>query len=179
MTPYPACAIHNHSVHIHHRRHEEWRPAIPVPAGNEDLEGVAVLERTLGIIKPDAVERNLIGRIINRLEDAGLRPKAMRMIRLDRDAAAGFYQVHAAKPFFDSLVDYMTSGPVVVMVLEGEDAISRWRSVMGATDPAKADEGTIRKDFGINIEHNSAHGSDAPETARFEIGYFFNSLEII
>lgn len=138
-----------------------------------------MLERTLGIIKPDAVERNLIGRIINRLEDAGLRPKAMRMIRLDRDAAAGFYQVHAAKPFFDSLVDYMTSGPVVVMVLEGEDAISRWRSVMGATDPAKADEGTIRKDFGINIEHNSAHGSDAPETARFEIGYFFNSLEII
>lgn len=138
-----------------------------------------MVERTLGIIKPDAVGRNLIGRIINRLEDSGLRPKAMRMIRLDREAAAGFYQVHTGKPFFDSLVQYMTSGPVVVMVLEGEDAIARWRSVMGATDPAKAGDGTIRKDFGVNIEQNSVHGSDAPETARFEIGYFFNSLEIV
>lgn len=138
-----------------------------------------MLERTLGIIKPDAVERNLIGPIIHRLEDAGLRPRAMRMIQLDRNAAGGFYQVHCERPFFDSLMDFMTSGPVLVMVLEGEDAISCWRGVMGATDPAKADEGTIRKDFGVNIEHNSVHGSDAPETARFEIGYFFNSLEIV
>ncbi len=138
-----------------------------------------MLERTLAIIKPDAVERNLIGQIIHRLEDAGLRPRAVRMIRLDREAAAGFYQVHTSKPFFDSLVGYMTSGPVVVMVLEGEDAIVKWRTVMGATDPAKADEGTIRRDLGVNIEHNSTHGSDAPETARFEIGYFFNSLEIV
>lgn len=138
-----------------------------------------MLERTLAIIKPDAVERNFIGRIIHRLEDAGLRLRAVRMISLDRDAAAGFYQVHAERPFFDSLMTYMTSGPVVVMVLEGEDAIARWRSVMGATDPAKADQGTIRKDFGVNIEHNSVHGSDAPETAHFEIGYFFNSLEIV
>lgn len=145
----------------------------------EDLEEVAVLERTLAIIKPDAVERNLIGQIIHRLEDAGLKPVAMRMIALDRNAAAGFYQVHAERPFFDSLVSYMTSGPVVVMVLEGEGAIARWRTVMGATDPAKADEGTIRRDFGVNIEHNATHGSDAPETARFEIGYFFNSLEIV
>lgn len=138
-----------------------------------------VLERTLAIIKPDAVERNLLGQVLHRLEDAGLRPRAVRMIRLDRDAAAGFYQVHAERPFFDSLVTYMTSGPVLVMVLEGENAIARWRTVMGATDPSKADAGTIRKDFGVNIEHNSVHGSDAPETARFEIGYFFNSLEIV
>jgi nucleoside-diphosphate kinase len=150
-----------------------------VTGRNRKSEEVVVLERTLAIIKPDAVERNLIGQIIHRLEDAGLRPRAMRMIRLDRDAAAGFYQVHTGKPFFDSLVGYMTSGPVVVMVLEGEDAIVKWRTVMGATDPAKADEGTIRRDFGVNIEHNSTHGSDAPETARFEIGYFFNSLEIV
>ncbi len=138
-----------------------------------------VLERTLAIIKPDAVERNLIGQVIHRLEDAGLRPRALRMISLDRKTAAGFYQVHCGRPFFESLVTYMTSGPVVVMVLEGEDAIARWRTVMGATDPAKADAGTIRRDFGVNIEHNSVHGSDAPETARFEIGYFFNSLEIV
>lgn len=138
-----------------------------------------MLERTLAIIKPDAVERNLIGQIIHRLEDAGLRPRAVRMISLDQAAAAGFYQVHSERPFFESLVSYMTSGPVVVMVLEGEDAIARWRSVMGATDPAKAEAGTIRKDLGVNIEHNSVHGSDAPETARFEIGYFFNSLEIV
>lgn len=138
-----------------------------------------MLERTLAIIKPDAVERNLIGQVIHRLEDAGLRPRALRMISLDRKTAAGFYQVHCGRPFFESLVTYMTSGPVVVMVLEGEDAIARWRTVMGATDPAKADAGTIRRDFGVNIEHNSVHGSDAPETARFEIGYFFNSLEIV
>lgn len=138
-----------------------------------------MLERTLAIVKPDAVERNLIGRIIHRIEEAGLRPRAMRMIHLDERGASGFYHVHQGKPFFESLMAYMTSGPVVVMVLEGENAIAKWRAVMGATDPAKADEGSIRREFGVNIEQNSTHGSDAPETARFEIGYFFNSLEIV
>ncbi len=137
------------------------------------------MERTLGIIKPDAVRRNLIGKIVSRLEEAGLKPRAMRMIQLDRETAGGFYAVHAERPFFNDLVSYMTSGPVVAMALEGEGAISKWRTVMGATDPAKADEGTIRKDFGVDIEQNSVHGSDAPETAAFEIGYFFNALEIV
>jgi nucleoside-diphosphate kinase len=135
-------------------------------------------QRTLAIIKPDAVERNLIGQIVSRIESAGLSPIAMKMVRLSRVQAEGFYHVHKGKGFFDSLVAFMVSGPVVLMVLEGEDAIRKWRDVMGATDPAKAAAGTIRKDFALNIEKNSVHGSDAPETAAFETGYFFNALEI-
>ena len=136
-----------------------------------------MLERTLSIIKPDAVERNLIGTILARIEAAGLRPIAMKMIRLTREGAEGFYSVHHGKTFFDPLVEYMTSGPVVVMILEGEDAIKRYREVMGATDPAKADPGTIRKDFAQSMRRNSVHGSDAPETAAYETAYFFGSLE--
>jgi len=138
-----------------------------------------LLERTLAIIKPDAVERNLIGKIVERLEASRLKPRAMKLSKLDRETAAGFYHVHRERPFFDSLVDFMTSGPVVVMMLEGEDAIATWRKVMGATNPAEADEGTIRKDFALDIEKNSVHGSDAPETASFEISYFFNALEMV
>jgi len=132
-------------------------------------------ERTLSIIKPDAVERNLIGRILSRIESAGLKVTAMRMTHLTRDRAEGFYAVHAGKPFFAALVDYMTSGPVVVMVLEGEDAIRRYREVMGATDPAKAAPGTIRKDYAQSMQRNSVHGSDAAETAAFETDYFFGN----
>jgi nucleoside-diphosphate kinase len=135
------------------------------------------IERTLSIIKPDAVERGLIGAIVGRLEAAGLKPVAMRLERLSAPQAEGFYAVHRERPFFRDLVAYMTSGPVVVMVLEGEGAIARNREVMGATDPAKAAPGTIRKDFAQSIERNSVHGSDAPETARVETAYFFRSLE--
>ncbi len=136
-------------------------------------------ERTLAIIKPDAVERNLIGEIIREIEGAGLKVVAMKMIHLTKRQAEGFYYVHREKPFFNSLTDYMSSGPVVVMVLEGEGAIEKWRRLMGATDPQKAEEGTIRKRFGINVERNSVHGSDSPESAKYEISYFFNSLEIV
>jgi nucleoside-diphosphate kinase len=142
-------------------------------------EDVALPERTLAIIKPDAVKRNLIGKIIERIEAAGLRPRAMKLIKMDPATAGGFYHVHRERPFFESLVDFMTSGPVVVMMLEGEDAIATWRRTMGATNPADADEGTIRKDFALDIEKNSVHGSDAPETAAFEIGYFFNAIEMV
>jgi nucleoside-diphosphate kinase len=135
------------------------------------------IERTLSIVKPDAVERGLIGAIVARLESAGLQPVAMRLERLSQAQAEGFYAVHRERPFFRDLVSYMTSGPVVVMVLEGENAIARNREVMGATDPAKAAAGTIRKDFGQGIERNAVHGSDAPETARVEIAYFFRTLE--
>ena len=135
-------------------------------------------ERTLSIIKPDAVERNLIGEILAMIEKAGLRIVAMKRIRLSQKDAEGFYAVHKDKPFFGELTAYMASGPVVVSVLEGENAISRYRDLMGATNPEKAAEGTIRKLFAKNIEANSVHGSDAPETAREEIGYFFSALEI-
>ncbi|MBI5524976.1 MAG: nucleoside-diphosphate kinase [Deltaproteobacteria bacterium] len=135
-------------------------------------------ERTLAIIKPDAVKRNLIGAIAARIESAGLAPIAMKMTRLSKAQAEGFYHVHKGKGFFDSLVAFMISGPVVLMILEGEDAIKKWREVMGATDPARAAPGTIRKNFALDIEKNSVHGSDAPETAAFETGYFFNALEI-
>ncbi len=136
-------------------------------------------ERTLAIIKPDAVVRGLAGEIMDRIYKGGLQIAAMKMLHLTKAEAEGFYAVHKGKPFFDSLTDFMSSGPIVVMVLKGENAISRWRELMGATDPARAAEGTIRKDFALNIEKNSVHGSDAPETAAYEISYFFNQLEIV
>jgi len=136
------------------------------------------IERTLSIIKPDGVEKGVIGRVIERFESAGLKPVAMRMTRLSQAAAEGFYAVHKARPFFNDLVKFMTSGPVVLMVLEGDGAIARNREVMGATDPRKAAEGTIRKDFATDIEKNTVHGSDSPETAKIEIAYFFPEVQI-
>jgi nucleoside-diphosphate kinase len=137
------------------------------------------MERTLAIIKPDAVKRGLTGDIIKRIEGAGLKIRGMRLMHLSRAQAERFYDVHRARPFFGSLCEYMTSGPVVVMMLEGDKAIARWRELMGATDPAKANPGTIRKDFGQNIEQNAVHGSDAPETAAYETGFFFSSLDVV
>ena len=136
-------------------------------------------ERTLSIIKPDATRRNLTGQIVARFEAAGLRVVAQKRMRLSTETAEAFYNVHKARPFFRGLVEFMTSGPVVVQVLEGEGAIAKNREVMGATDPAKAAAGTIRKDFAESIEANSVHGSDAPETAREEIRFFFSELEIV
>ena len=135
-------------------------------------------EKTLAIIKPDGVSRNLIGVVINRLEKEGLSIRAMKMIKMDKDQAKGFYKVHEGKPFFDSVTDFMSSGPCVVMVLEAEDAIQRYRMLMGATDYKEAEEGTIRREFATDIERNIVHGSDSMETAKFEINYFFNKLEI-
>ncbi len=135
-------------------------------------------EYTLSIIKPDGVEKNLIGECFRRFEKAGLKIVATKMIHMDKPKAEGFYAVHKERPFFSSLVKFMTRGPVVVSVLEGENAIAKNREIMGATDPAKADAGTIRKDFAANIEENIAHGSDGAETAKFEVGYFFDSKEI-
>ena len=137
------------------------------------------VERTLSIIKPDATSRNITGQIVARLEEAGLRVIAQKRIHLNRKQAEGFYAVHAERAFFGELCDYMCSGPIVVQVLEGEDAIARNRETMGATNPANADEGTIRKDFGVNVQENSVHGSDAPETAAVEIAYFFSSVELV
>jgi len=136
-------------------------------------------ERTLAIIKPDAVAKNLIGRILAMIETEGLKIKAMKMVSLDKKEAEGFYAVHRGKPFFDALTDFMSSGPAVVLVLEGEEAITRHRRLMGATDPREAAAGTIRAQYAGDKEKNAVHGSDAPETARFEIGYFFNALEIM
>jgi nucleoside-diphosphate kinase len=136
------------------------------------------LERTLSIVKPDGVTRNLIGEVICRFEKAGLKVVAARMVHLSQRDAEGFYAVHAARPFFKDLVKYMTSGPVLVQVLEGEGAIARNREVMGATDPKKAAPGTIRADLAESIEANTVHGSDAPETAAKEIAYFFRETEI-
>ena len=136
------------------------------------------MQRTLSIIKPDGVSRGLIGEVINRLETNNIAIAAMKMLRLTQDQAEGFYAVHKERPFFESLTKFMTSGPVVVMVLEGEDVIARYRELMGATNYKEAAEGTIRRDFATDIEKNVVHGSDAPETAAFEIGYFFNRLEI-
>ena len=136
-------------------------------------------ERTLAIIKPDAVERRLVGRIIQRIEDAGFDIRAMRHVTLTRADAEGFYTVHRQRPFFASLTEFMSSGPIVALVLEAPDAIRKWRTVMGATDPAKAEPGTIRKDFASSIERNATHGSDAPETAAFELSYFFSGAELI
>ena len=136
------------------------------------------VERTLSIIKPDATRRNLTGAINERFERAGLRIVAQKRLRLTKDMAKRFYAVHAQRPFYGSLVAFMTSGPVVVQVLEGENAVAKNREVMGATDPAKADAGTIRKDFAESIEANSVHGSDSPENAAQEIAFFFSEVEI-
>jgi nucleoside-diphosphate kinase len=138
-----------------------------------------MIQRTFSIIKPDAVKRNLQGAILKMIQDAGLKISAMKMIQMTKKQAEGFYAVHKEKPFFDSLTDFMCSGPVVVSVLEGENAVSIYREVMGATNPASADEGTIRRVYALDIEKNSVHGSDAPETAAVEIAYFFNQLEIV
>jgi nucleoside-diphosphate kinase len=137
------------------------------------------VERTLSIIKPDATRRNITGKVIDRLEEAGLRIVAQRRIRLTQERAEAFYDVHRERPFFADLVAFMTSGPVVVQVLEGEDAINRNREVMGATNPAEAADGTIRKDFAESIEANSVHGSDGPDTAAQEIAFFFSDDEIV
>jgi nucleoside-diphosphate kinase len=135
-------------------------------------------QRTLAIIKPDAVAGGVAGQIIAKIEQGGFTILAAKMIRMSFDDAAGFYAVHRQRPFFKSLCTFMTQGPCIPMVLEGENAIQRWRDLMGATDPAKAAAGTIRKDFASSIESNAVHGSDAPETATIEISYFFNALEI-
>ena len=137
------------------------------------------VERTLSIIKPDATRRNLTGKINARFEDAGLRIVAQRRIRLTRDQAEKFYEVHSERAFFDSLCEFMCSGPVVVQVLEGDDAIAKNREIMGATNPANAEEGTIRKDFAESVEANSVHGSDAPGTAAREISFFFREIDIV
>lgn len=136
-----------------------------------------MIEQTLAIIKPDGVARNLIGEIIRRIEANGLRVKAMRMTHLSKHQAEGFYAVHRQRPFFNSLTSYMSESPVVLMILSGEGAILKWRELMGATDPAKAAPGTIRKEFGLSIERNTTHGSDAPETAAFETAYFFSQMD--
>ena len=136
-------------------------------------------ERTLSILKPDALQSGVIGKILSKLEEAGLKPVAMKMLHLTQQEAEGFYAVHRERPFFRSLVQYMTSGPVIVQVLEGEDAVARNREVMGATDPAKAAPGTIRKVFAKSIEANSVHGSDSPENAKAEIAYFFAQTELV
>ena len=135
-------------------------------------------ERTLAIIKPDAVERHLAGSIIQRIEAEGFTIRAMRRAELSKQEAEGFYAVHRERPFFASLTTFMSSGPVIVIVLEASDAIRKWRTLMGATDPAKADAGTLRKELAQSIERNATHGSDAPETAAYEIGYFFAGIEL-
>ncbi len=136
------------------------------------------IERTLSISKPDGVEKGIIGRVISRFETNGLKPVAMKMKRLSKAEAEGFYAVHKARPFFASLVEFMTSGPVLLMVLEGENAVVKNRDIMGATDPKKAAEGTIRKDFATDIEKNTVHGSDSPENAKVEVSYFFPEIEV-
>ena len=138
-----------------------------------------MIERTLAIIKPDAVERHLTGVILQRIEAQGFQIRAIRRMHLSKKQAEGFYAVHRDRSFFASLTDFMSSGPAVILVLEAPDAINRWRTLMGATDPAKADAGTLRKEFAQSIERNATHGSDAPETAAFEIGYFFGGIELI
>lgn len=135
------------------------------------------MERTLAIIKPDAVSRRLAGRILQRIEEAGFEILAMRMVRLSRAQAEGFYDVHRERPFFKSLTEFMSSGPAVVLALQAPDAIRKWRDLMGATDPAKAGAGTLRREFGASIERNATHGSDAPATAAFELGYFFPGID--
>jgi len=130
-------------------------------------------EKTLAIIKPDAVKKKVVGKIIQRIEEEGFSISALKMLHLTKEEAEGFYAVHKDKPFYNSVTDFMSSGPIVVMILEGEDAIKHWRIVMGKTDPALADPGTLRHSYGFDIERNGMHGSDAPETSAFEIGYFF------
>lgn len=137
-----------------------------------------MMERTLSIIKPDGVFRNLIGTVIKRLEEEGLKILAMKMINMTKTQAKGFYKVHEGKPFFESVTDFMSSGPCVVLVLEGDNVITKYRTIMGATNYKEAEEGTIRSDFATDIEKNVVHGSDSDENARIEISYFFNALEI-
>jgi nucleoside-diphosphate kinase len=137
------------------------------------------MERTFAIIKPDAVAARYTGRILQRIEDAGFTIRAMRLTHLTQKEAEGFYAVHKERPFFASLTKFMSSGPCVVMALEAPDAIKKWRTLMGATDPAKADAHTLRKEFGKSIETNATHGSDAQETADFELGYFFRGMEVL
>jgi nucleoside-diphosphate kinase len=139
----------------------------------------ANIQRTLSIVKPDGVKKGVVGEVIRRFEKEGIRIAAMKMLHLTKKQAEGFYAVHRERPFFASLTDFMSSGPIVVMVLEGSDVISRNRTIMGATDPGKADKGTIRADFAGSIEQNIVHGSDAPETAATEIRYFFSDMEIV
>lgn len=136
------------------------------------------MERTLAIIKPDAVASRLAGRILQRIEAEGFTVLAMRMVRLSQAEAEGFYAVHRQQPFFSSLTAFMASGPAIVLALEAPDGIQKWRGLMGATDPAKAEPGTVRRECGTSIERNATHGSDAPETAAFEIGYFFGGIEL-
>ncbi len=135
-------------------------------------------ERTFAIIKPDAVRKGTAGQILARIEEAGFAVRGLRLTHLSKREAEGFYAVHRERPFFGSLTDFMSSGPCVVLALEAPDAIKKWRTLMGATDPAKADAGTLRKEFGASIENNATHGSDAPETAAFELGYFFRGMEL-
>ncbi|MDL2122563.1 MAG: nucleoside-diphosphate kinase [Deltaproteobacteria bacterium] len=137
------------------------------------------MERTLSIIKPDGVGRGLIGEVIKRLESSNMKIIAMKMLKMTKKQAQGFYAVHKERPFFDSLTDFMSSGPVVVIVLEGENVISKYRDLMGATNYKEAEEGTIRRDFATDIEKNVVHGSDSKKSSDFEIGYFFNSFEIV
>jgi nucleoside-diphosphate kinase len=137
------------------------------------------MQRTFAIIKPDAVERGLAGQILARIEAAGFTVRAMRLQHLTRREAEGFYAVHRERPFFGSLTAFMSSGPSVLLALEAPDGIARWRATMGATDPAKAEAGTLRRDFGTSIERNATHGSDAPETAAFELGNFFRGMELL
>lgn len=137
------------------------------------------MERTLAIVKPDAVQRGLAGEILKRIEAQGLAISAVKKLHLTRAQAEQFYEVHKDRSFYQTLCDYMTSGPVVIAVLSGEQAITRWRTVMGATDPAKAAAGTIRKDLGVDVEKNAVHGSDAPETAAREIAFFFSAIELL
>jgi nucleoside-diphosphate kinase len=137
------------------------------------------MQKTFTILKPDTLRAGRTGAIISEIEKAGFRIRAMKMLHLTEPQAQGFYYVHKERPFFGSLVKFMTEGPIVAMVLEADNAIEKLRNVMGATDPAKAEAGSIRKQFGTNIERNAIHGSDGPETAAFEIGYFFNQLEIV
>jgi nucleoside-diphosphate kinase len=137
------------------------------------------MERTLAIIKPDAVERHLAGKILARIEEAGFTIRAMRLQHLTKGEAEGFYAVHRERPFFRSLTDFMSSGPCVLLALEAPDAIKKWRALMGATDPGTAEPGTLRQEFGSSIERNATHGSDAPETAAFELGYFFRGMEVL
>jgi nucleoside-diphosphate kinase len=137
------------------------------------------MERTFAIIKPDAVERNIIGKVLEKIEGAGFKIVGMKKIQLTTSQAEGFYYVHKARPFFHDLCAFMSRSPVIVMVLERDDAIVKWRELMGATNPASADAGTIRKELGLSIEENTVHGSDAPETAAFEIPYFFSQLELV
>jgi len=135
-------------------------------------------ERTFAIIKPDAVKARAAGRILSRIEEAGFTIRGLRLTHLTQRESEGFYAVHRERPFFASLTAFMSSGPCIVMALEAPDVIRKWRTLMGATDPAKADPGTLRKEFGASIEHNATHGSDAPDTAAFELGYFFRGMEL-